>query len=167
MVILASEDIGNADPMALVVATAAADALERVGLPEAALNLAQAVVHLALAPKSNATAVALWEAQRDVDQLPAGQVPAQLRDAHYQGAAKLGHGLGYEYPHDDPRGWVEAVYLPAELAGRRYYRPTGHGREAQLSERIERLSSAKESINAEGDQPEAEVPGPDAIETEE
>jgi putative ATPase len=141
LVILASEDIGQADPNALVVATAAAAALDRVGLPEAALNLAQAVVHLALAPKSNATAVALWEAQSDVETRPAGAVPAQLRDAHYQGASALGHGQGYEYPHDDPRGWVEAVYLPRELAGTRYFRPSGHGLEAELVARLEALRS--------------------------
>ena len=93
LVILASEDIGMADPTALLVAEAAASALDRVGLPEAALNLAQAVVHLALAPKSNATAKAIWAAQSDVENLPAGAVPARLRDAHYRGAAALGHGM--------------------------------------------------------------------------
>jgi len=139
LVILASEDVGMADPTALLVADAAAAALDRVGLPEAALNLAQAVVHLALAPKSNATAKAIWDAQSDVEHLPAGAVPPQLRDAHYRGAAALGHGIGYEYPHDDPRGFVEQTYLPAELAGRRYFHPSGHGLEAELAERLEAL----------------------------
>ena len=139
LVILASEDVGEADPLGLVVATAAAAALDRVGLPEASLNLAQAVVHLALAPKSNATAKGLWAAQADVEHAPVGAVPPELRDAHYPGAAKLGHGVGYEYPHDDPRGWVDRSYLPDELRGRRYFEPSTHGLEADLAGRLERL----------------------------
>lgn len=139
LVILASEDIAMADPMSLLVAEAAASALDRVGLPEAALNLAQAVVHLATAPKSNSTASALWNAQADVASRPAGAVPASLRDAHYPGASALGHGAGYEYPHDDPRGWVEAQYLPAELAGTRYYVPSARGAEGEVGERLGRL----------------------------
>ncbi|MHB1781513.1 MAG: replication-associated recombination protein A [Acidimicrobiales bacterium] len=139
LVILASEDVGMADPTALLVAEAAAAALDRVGLPEAALNLAQAVVHLAVAPKSNSSAAALWRAQHDVASRPAGAVPANLRDAHYPGAAALGHGTGYEYPHDDPRGWVEAQYLPAELAGTRYYEPSQRGAERDVGERLARL----------------------------
>jgi putative ATPase len=141
LVILASEDVGMADPMALVVATAAASALDRVGLPEASLNLAQAVVHLALAPKSNATSSALWAAQADVEHEPLGDVPAELRDAHYRGAAALGHGVGYEYPHDDPRGWVDHSYLPSALQGRRYFVASEHGQEQELSKRLERLRS--------------------------
>ena len=139
LVILASEDIAMADPTALLVADAAASALDRVGLPEAALNLAQAVVHLAAAPKSNRSAAALWRAQQDVATRPAGAVPARLRDAHYPGAEALGHGTGYEYPHDDPRGWVDAQYLPDELAGARYYEPSQHGAERQVAERLARL----------------------------
>ncbi len=139
LVILASEDVAMADPTALLVAEAAARALDRVGLPEAALNLAQAVVHLAAAPKSNRSAAALWRAQRDVATRPAGAVPARLRDAHYPGAEALGHGTGYEYPHDDPRGWVDAQYLPDELAGARYYEPSNHGAERELAERLARL----------------------------
>ncbi len=111
-------------PRALTIATAAAQAVEFVGLPEAGLNLAQAVVHLALAPKSNRVALGWWAAQGDVRDKPLGPVPPELRDAHYRGAAALGHGVGYEYPHDDPRGFVEAVYLPEGLAGRRYYEPS-------------------------------------------
>jgi putative ATPase len=125
--------------MALVVATSAAAALDRVGLPEASLNLAQAVVHLALAPKSNATSSALWAAQHDVEHSPLGAVPVELRDAHYQGAAALGHGVGYEYPHDDPRGWIDHSYLPGELHGRRYFVPSTHGQEAELSARLQQL----------------------------
>ncbi|MDA8291145.1 MAG: replication-associated recombination protein A [Actinomycetota bacterium] len=138
LVILASEDVGMADPTALLVAEAAARAVDRIGLPEAALNLAQAVVHLATAPKSNRAAAALWGAQSDVASRPAGAVPAHLRDAHYAGAAALGHGVGYDYPHDDPRGWVDAEYLPAELAGTRYYEPSGHGAERAVRERLAR-----------------------------
>jgi putative ATPase len=144
LVIQASEDIGMADPMALVVAVSAAAALDRVGLPEAALNLAQAVVHLALAPKSNATAQAIWAAQSDVESQPVGAVPPELRDAHYAGASALGHGVGYEYPHDDPRGWVDRTYLPTELAGKRYFEPTAHGSEAELSARLDRLRGGSE-----------------------
>ena len=113
-----------ADPHALGIATAAAHAVEFVGLPEAGLNLAQAVVHLALAPKSNRVALGWWAAQGDVHDRPLGPVPAGLRDAHYRGAKALGHGVGYQYPHDDPRGFVEAEYLPEALAGRRYYEPS-------------------------------------------
>ena len=132
LVILASEDVGMADPQALGIATAAAQAVEFVGLPEAGLNLAQAVVHLALAPKSNRVALGWWGAQGDVRDKPLGAVPPELRDAHYRGATALGHGVGYEYPHDDPRGFVAGEYLPDELAGRRYYEPSrarcGEGR---------------------------------------
>jgi putative ATPase len=131
------------------VANAAAAALDRVGLPEASLNLAQAVVHLALAPKSNATSRALWAAEDDVEHQPAGAVPSELRDAHYRGAAALGHGVGYEYPHDDPRGYVEAVYLPEELAGRRYFHPGRHGAEAVLAARLERLRNGEDPDNDE------------------
>ena len=130
LVILASEDVGMADPTSLLVADAAARAVEVVGLPEAQLNLAQAVVHLALAPKSNRVTAALGRAQADVADQPAGQVPAHLRDAHYPGAARLGHGSAYRYPHDDPRGWVAQRYRPEHLEGRVYYEPTGHGAEA-------------------------------------
>jgi putative ATPase len=128
MVILASEDIGNADPRALLVAVAAAQALEHVGLPEARLNLAQAALYLARAPKSNAVVVALSDATRDVHELGNLRPPKPLRDAHYAGAKKLGHGEGYVYPHDDPAGF-DVDHLPEELRGRRYYRPSGSGEE--------------------------------------
>jgi putative ATPase len=122
MVILASEDVGNADPQALVVAVAAAHALEHVGLPEAQLNLAQAAIYLAQAPKSNASAVAIWEARRDVREHGNARPPAMLRSTgHTKAARARGHGEGYVYPHDDPAGF-EVSYLPEELAGRQYYR---------------------------------------------
>jgi len=135
LVILASEDIGMADPMALVVADAAARAVEFVGLPEAQLNLAQAVVHLATAPKSNRTALGIWGALEDVAAKPAGPVPAHLRDASYRAAQKLGHGVGYDYPHDHTEGFVPQEYRPAEVADRRYYAPSDHGHEAEIAER--------------------------------
>jgi putative ATPase len=129
LVILASEDVGMADASALVVATAAAHALELVGLPEAQLALAQATVHLALAPKSNRVTVALGAAQRDVQAGPHTDVPAHLRGAGYASAATLGHGVGYAYPHDDPRGWVEQQYLPDEFVAHRYWTASSHGEE--------------------------------------
>ena len=129
MVILASEDVGNADPNALVIAVAAAQALEHVGLPEAQLNLAQAAIYLARAPKSNASAVAIWEARRDVREHGNARPPAMLRSTgHKTGAKARGHGEGYRSPHDDPAG-LAVSYLPEELEGRRYYRPTGQGEE--------------------------------------
>jgi len=138
LVILASEDVGMADPMGLVVAEAAARALDYVGLPEAQLNLAHAVVYLASAPKSNRVTVAIGRARADVRERGAGEVPLHLRDAHYRGARSLGHGTGYEYPHDDPRGWVDQVYRPAELADRVYYEPSGHGDEEQIRKTMQR-----------------------------
>ncbi len=135
LVILASEDVGMADPMALVVASAAARAVELVGLPEASLNLSQAVIHLSLAPKSNSAAMAIWKAMEDVRQGPFAPVPPHLRGANYSGAAAVGSGEGYEYPHDDPRGYLEQDYLPEELAGRRYYLPRPHGSEGALVKR--------------------------------
>jgi putative ATPase len=138
LVILASEDVGMADPTALLVADAAARAVEFVGLPEAQLNLAQAVVHLAVAPKSNRVTMALGAARADVADEPTGQVPGHLRDAHYPGAARLGHGQGYQYPHDDPRGWVPQAYRPEHLEGRRYYDPSPHGDEVRAAEGWER-----------------------------
>ena len=129
MVILASEDVGNADPRALLVAVAAAQALEHVGLPEAQLSLAQAAIYLARAPKSNASAVAIWEARRDVRDHGNARPPLMLRSTGHSAAAKArGHGKDYLYPHDDPAGF-ELSYLPEELRGRRYYRPTGEGEE--------------------------------------
>ncbi|HEX3793953.1 MAG TPA: replication-associated recombination protein A [Acidimicrobiales bacterium] len=131
MVILASEDIGLADPQALLVAEAAARAVEYVGLPEAALNLAQAVIYLAKAPKSNSVTVALGRAQADVRGGLPQEVPTHLRDAHYKGAAQLGHGDGYVYPHDDPSGAADQQYRPEALEGHVYYEPSGHGHDAR------------------------------------
>ena len=132
MVILASEDIGMADSTALLVAEAAARAVEYVGLPEAQLNLAHAVVRLATAPKSNRVTVAIGRAMADARAAGTGEVPTHLRDAHYRGAASLGHGAGYQYPHDDPSGWVPQQYRPDEVAGNVYWEPSEHGRERDL-----------------------------------
>ena len=139
MVILASEDVGNADPQALLVADAAARAVDRVGLPECALNLAQAAVYLSLAPKSNASYKALGRARGEVRENGAKTPPDYLRDAHYPGAAKLGRGEGYRYAHDEPGAVSDQPLLPPEIQGRRFYEPTGRGFEAELGKRLEAL----------------------------
>jgi putative ATPase len=154
LVILASEDIGEADPLGLVVATAAAHAVEYVGLPEAQLNLAQAVVHLATAPKSNRSAMGVWRAREDVRNGIGGEVPVHLRDAHYRSARSLGHGVGYEYPHDDPRGWLRQRYLPDDAADAVYYQPSHHGFEQEIATRMERLAK-----QAEADEPDRDGEG--------
>jgi putative ATPase len=123
LVILASEDVGMADPNGLLVADAAARAVEFVGLPEAQLNLAHAVVYLAKAPKSNGVIAALGRAMDDARRAGVGAVPMHLRDAHYRGARSLGHGVGYVYPHDDPEGARSQEYRPAEVAGNVYWEP--------------------------------------------
>jgi putative ATPase len=155
LVILASEDVGEADPQGLVVATAAAHAVEYVGLPEAQLNLAQAVVHLAAAPKSNRVAVGILRARADVAQGVGGEVPPHLRDAHYRSAGKLGHGAGYDYPHDDPRGWVAQRYLPDEMRDAVYYEPSRHGFEQEIATRMERLGSAAHDGHDNGENGDA------------
>lgn len=137
LVILASEDVGMADSNGLVVADAAARAVEFVGLPEAQLNLAHATTYLACAPKSNTVKVAIGRARGDVRDIATGEVPEHLRDASYRGARSLGHGEGYEYPHNDPRGWVPQRYIPPELDGRVYYEPSGHGDEVRVSREME------------------------------
>ncbi len=139
IIIHASEDVGNADPMALVVAVAAAQAVEHVGLPEAQLALAQAAIYVACAPKSNAVLKAISEAMQDVEEGKNPPVPKHLRDPHYRGARELGHGVGYEYPHDHEGGFVRQVYLPQGLEGRRYYRPTDEGEERRIKERLRKL----------------------------
>lgn len=133
LVILASEDVGLGDPQALAVANAAFDALERVGLPEARYALAQAALYLALAPKSNSVTRALAAADAAVERLGNAPVPPHLRDAHYRGATELGHGVGYRYPHDDPRGWVPQQHLPEGLATGDVYDPGAHGAEPALA----------------------------------
>jgi putative ATPase len=156
LIVHASEDVGMADPTALQTAVAAAQAVQLVGLPEARINLAQAVIHVALAPKSNAVVAAINAAEADVRAGLAGAVPKHLRDASYPGAARLGHGKGYVYPHDDPAGVVEQQYAPAELSGKRYYQPTRHGAEARYSERSERIREILDGEPAAA--PEAPAP---------
>ncbi len=139
LVILASEDIGLADPTALPTAVAAAQAVQLIGMPEARLNLAQATIALAIAPKSNAVTTAIGAASADVRAGKIGPVPAHLRDAHYQGAKKLGHGASYSYSHDAPFGIAEQQYAPDVVLDAEYYKPTSLGAEAAIKERWERV----------------------------
>ena len=139
LMVHASEDVGLADPTALPAAVAAAQVVQLVGLPECRLALAQVTVHLATAPKSNAVIVGIDEAMADVRAGAVGAVPAHLRDGHYAGAAKLGNAVGYRYPHDVPEGVLSQQYPPDELVGRDYYRPTAHGAERTLADRVPRL----------------------------
>lgn len=137
--ILASEDIGLADPTALTTAVAAAQAVQLIGMPEAGLNLAHATIALAIAPKSNAVTTAIGAATADVKAGKVGPVPAHLRDAHYSGAKKIGHGATYQYSHDAPYGIAEQQYAPDVVADAEYYRPTALGAEAAIRERWERV----------------------------
>ncbi|QNE46897.1 replication-associated recombination protein A [Glaciihabitans sp. INWT7] len=139
VMISAAEDIGIADPQALLIAVAAADAVQYVGMPEGRIPLAEAVVYLATAPKSNASYMALDAAIADVRAGKIGRVPKHLRDAHYAGAKKLGHGKGYKYSHDSELGVVQQQYLPDELRNTRYYTPTDHGNERDVKARLEKL----------------------------
>ena len=141
LVVHASEDIGMADPSALQTAVAAMHAVAFIGLPEARITLAQAVIHLAVAPKSNAVVRAIDGALSDVRAGRVGPVPAALRDASYAGATRLGHGQTYRYPHDDPRGVVPQQYAPDAVAGRTYYLPSRHGAEQQVAEQVTRIRS--------------------------
>jgi putative ATPase len=139
LMILASEDVGMADPTALLTAVAAAQTVQLIGMPEAQLTLAHATVHLATAPKSNAVTTALGAAMADIKAGKAGLVPSHLRDGHYSGAAALGNAQGYKYPHDDPDGIVQQQYSPDDLATTDYYRPTNHGAEREISSRLDKL----------------------------
>ncbi|WP_246600939.1 replication-associated recombination protein A [Skermania piniformis] len=139
LVVHASEDVGMADPSALLIATAAAQAVQLIGLPEARLALTQATIHLATAPKSNAVVTAIGAATADIGAGKAGQVPPHLRDGHYSGAARLGNAVGYRYPHDDPDGLVSQQYPPDELVGTDYYAPTERGNEREIGNRVAKL----------------------------
>ena len=139
LMILASEDIGMADPTALQTAVAAAQTVQLIGMPEAQLTLAHATVHLATAPKSNAVTTALGAAMSDVREGKAGLVPPALRDGHYSGAEGLGNAVGYKYSHDDPDGVVPQQYPPDELVGVDYYQPTSHGVEREIATRLDKL----------------------------
>ena len=163
LVVHASEDVGLADPTALLAATAAAQAVQLIGMPEARLNLAQATIHLALAPKSNAVVTAIDAALADVRAGLAGSVPPALRDSHYPGAKKLGAGARYRYPHDAAEGVVAQQYPPDELVGRDYYQPADRGAERHLAERLPKLRAAvrnggppaSEGVARGGEKPQA------------
>ena len=139
IMICAAEDVSNADPMALVVATSAAQAVERIGMPEAQIILAQAVSYVASAPKSNSAVNAIQEAMEAVQAEGMATIPPHLQDAHYKSAGKLGHGTGYKYAHDYPNHYVSQQYLPDELVGRTFYRPTSNGYEKKIQEYFERI----------------------------
>ncbi len=147
MMICASEDVGNADPMALVVATNAAQAVERVGMPEAQIILSQAVTYIATAPKSNAAVVAIGDAMDCVKETGDLDIPNHLKDAHYKSAGKLGAGKGYKYSHDYPNNYCKQQYLPYELTGKEFYNPSGNGYELKIREHMKRIK--KEAENQE------------------
>jgi putative ATPase len=151
LVIFASEDVGNADPLGLLVANGAWDAVERVGLPECQMNLSHAVCYLATAPKSNACTVAIGAATKDVKEGRTLPVPKHLKDSHYRGAKEqFGHGVGYKYAHDFAGGWVEQEYIPADVE---YYQPTDRGHEAKIKARLEELRKRKKKPD---DKPEGQ-----------
>lgn len=139
IMICASEDVGNADPMALVVAANASLAVERVGMPEAQIILSQAASYVACAPKSNAASEGIFAAAQEVERSGNLPIPTHLQDAHYKGAVKLGHGTGYKYAHDYPNNYVEQQYLPYELSGREFYKPSGNGYEQKIREHMKRI----------------------------
>ena len=133
IMICASEDVGNADPMALTVAVSASQAVERIGMPEAQIILSQAVTYVATAPKSNAACNAIFDAMASVKRTKT-TVPPHLQDAHYKGAQKLGHGIGYKYAHNYPHHYVEQQYLPDEIVGEKFYVPSENGHEKEIKE---------------------------------
>ncbi len=139
IMICAAEDVGNADPNALTVAVSASQAVERIGMPEAQIILSQAVSYVACAPKSNAACEAVGKAMQTVERTGNLPIPTHLQDAHYKGAAKLGHGTGYKYAHDYPNHYVEQQYLPYELNGQEFYRPSGNGYEVKIREHMKKL----------------------------
>ncbi len=155
LVILASEDIGLADPTALPTAVAAAQTVQLIGMPEARLTLAQAVIALALAPKSNAVITAVDAALADVNAGKIGSVPAHLRDAHYAGAKKISHGAGYQYAHDDPRGVAPQRHAPDAVKDATYYRPSGRGAEAEYAVRLERIKAILDGQDGPAGRPES------------
>ena len=147
IMICAAEDVGNADPQALVVATNASLAVERIGMPEAQIILSQAASYVACAPKSNSASEAIFSAMQEVGQTGNLPIPAHLQDAHYKGAAKLGRGTGYKYAHDYPNHYVKQQYLPYELDGKEFYKPSGNGYEARIREHMQRIRrEAKDDV---------------------
>ena len=152
IMICASEDVGNADPQALVMAVNASLAVERVGMPEAQIILAQAVTYIATAPKSNRSCEAVFQAMQEVQATGDLPIPAHLQDAHYKGAAKLGHGTGYKYAHDYPNDYVEQQYLPYELSGREFYQPSGNGYEVKIREHMARIKKEAAEASSENNE---------------
>ena len=144
MMISAAEDVGNADPQALQVAVSAAEAVDRVGMPEAQIILSQAATYIATAPKSNAACNAIFSALNTVKETGPLPVPTHLQDSHYKGSAKLGHGVGYKYAHDYKNHYVKQQYLPYELTGKEFYSPTGNGYEAKIREHMKRIKAEAE-----------------------
>jgi putative ATPase len=142
IMISASEDVGNADPRALTVAVSAAQAVERIGMPEAQIILSQAVSYIATAPKSNASCVGIQEAMQAVKDTKDAKVPVHLQDAHYKGAAKLGHGEGYQYAHNFKNNYVKQQYLPYELSGKEFYHASDNGYEQKIKEHMRLLKHA-------------------------
>lgn len=149
IMICASEDVGNADPMALMVAVNASLAVERVGMPEAQIILSQAAAYVACAPKSNASCEAIFQANKEIEKSGNLPIPTHLQDAHYKGAAKLGHGTGYKYAHDYKNHYVKQQYLPYELNGKEFYKPSGNGYEQKIREHMKRIKE-----EAQQDEPE-------------
>lgn len=147
--ICAAEDVGTADPNALTVAVSASQAVERIGMPEAQLILAEAAIYVACAPKSDACITAIEEAMETVEEMGDLRIPTHLQDAHYKGAAKLGHGTGYLYAHDYDKHYVKQQYLPYELSGKEFYRPDGNGYEQKIKEHMKWL---KETENQQEEQ---------------
>lgn len=145
IMICASEDVGNADPAAIQVAVSAALAVERLGMPEARIVLSQAAIYVACAPKSNSCIIAIDEAMQRVEQVKIATIPNHLRDAHYRGAAKLGHGQGYQYAHDYKNHYVKQQYLPDELVGSKFYRPGDNGYEEKIQKHLERIYAEADS----------------------
>ena len=151
IMICVAEDVGNADPNALVVATNASMAVERIGMPEAQIILSQAAAYVACAPKSNSSCVAIERAMSEVERSGNLPIPTHLQDAHYKGAAKLGHGTGYLYAHDYPNHYVEQQYLPYELNGKEFYKPSGNGYEAKIREHMKRIKEEASKNNDASD----------------
>ena len=157
IMICAAEDVGNADPMALTVAVSASLAVERIGMPEAQIILAQAASYMACAPKSNAACNAIFAANEEIGRSGNLPIPTHLQDAHYKGAAKLGHGTGYKYAHDYKNHYVEQQYLPYELTGKKFYEPSWNGYEAKIREHMQRIKA-----EAQGNEKENEKENGDA-----
>ncbi len=157
IMICAAEDVGNADPMALTVAVSASLAVERIGMPEAQIILAQAASYVACAPKSNAACNAIFAANEEIGRSGNLPIPTHLQDAHYKGAAKLGHGTGYKYAHDYKNHYVEQQYLPYELTGKKFYEPSWNGYEAKIREHMQRIKA-----EAQGNEKENEKENGDA-----